>query len=54
MQVIEILKNCAGKITNSSTKERLFVCRELVSCVARDGKLTTRFVLLFVKLTHKM
>ncbi|XP_068678677.1 stalled ribosome sensor GCN1-like [Montipora foliosa] len=35
-EVIEILKNCAGKITNSSTKERLFVCRELVSCVARD------------------
>ncbi|XP_029194337.2 eIF-2-alpha kinase activator GCN1-like [Acropora millepora] len=35
-QIIDILKNCAVKITSSSTKEREFVCRELVSCIQRN------------------
>ncbi|CAH3194338.1 unnamed protein product, partial [Porites evermanni] len=35
--VIEILKKCAVKITTSSTKERRYICEELlVPCIKRD------------------
>lgn len=49
--MIEILKKCASKITSSSTKERHRICRELVSCINRDGKFTnmaTQHVLIFL------